>query len=140
MPSNCRSADRVDRPRAEDRLGEADGAGLATDCGRPGDGRSGRGGIGVEEGRGAAPGVTGRLVLLNKLVSGSEEAGGILGATVHPHFIVQMNAGGASCGPHGADALAERDLLAGLDGHGVQMGETGLETVAMVYLNGVAIP
>jgi hypothetical protein len=103
----------------------------------PGDGRSGSGGIGgAFDGRSGA----GALDLLNNLFSCTDEAGGVLGSSVHPHFIVQVDAGGASGGAHGADPLAQRDALARLDGHGVQVGEAGLETATMVYLNGVAIP
>jgi hypothetical protein len=103
-------------------------------------GRSGSGGMDEPlSARGWGDGA-GDLVLLNKLVSGSHEAGGVLGAAVHPHFIVQMHARGASCGSHGADTLAERDPLAGLDSSGVQVGVARLETATMIYLNGVAIP
>lgn len=72
-----------------------EGAGAAGDCARAafGDGKSGRGGIGgAFEGRSGVAG----LALLNKGVSGSHEAGGILRTSVHPHFIVQMNAGRAT--------------------------------------------
>ena len=61
-------------------------------------------------GRGSGDG-TGDLVLLNKLISGSHEAGGILGSAVHPHFVMQMHARGASGGSHGADRLTEFDPL-----------------------------
>ena len=122
-------------------MGEGAGAGAgAAPRFMPGDGRSGSGGIGgAFDARSGVVGA-GDLVLLNNLVSCSEEAGGVLGSAIHPHFRVQVNACGASCRAHGADPLAQRNALAGLDGHGVQMGEAGLETATMVYLNGVAIP
>src|SRR5690349_5044961 len=90
LPSNCRSEDRVERPRWE----TGEGAGRAPEAagvaaGAPGIGRSGSGGMAdpvSERGCGA-----GDLVLLNKLVSGSQEAGGVLRAAVHPHLIVQVN-------------------------------------------------
>jgi hypothetical protein len=50
-----------------------------------------------------------------------------------------MDAGGASCRSHAADALAERDPLAGADDHGVQMGETRLEASPVIYLDHVSI-
>jgi hypothetical protein len=82
----------------------------------------------------------GDLVLLNKLVSGSHKAGGVLGAAVHPDFVMQMHAGRASCGSHGADSLTELDPLPSSDSSAVQMGVARLETATMIYLNGVAIP
>jgi hypothetical protein len=78
--------------------------------------------------------------LLNKLVSGSHEAGGVLGAAIHPDFVMQMHAGRSSCGSHGTDRLTELDPLPGLDSGTVQMGVARLETATMIYLNGVAIP
>ena len=120
-------------------MGEGAGA-VAAARPMPDDGRSGSGGIGgAFDGRSGVTGA-GDFVLLNNLVSCSEEARGVLGAAIHPHFVVQVNAGGASCRAHGADPLAQRDALPGLDGHGVQMGEAGLETATVVYLNGVSIP
>ena len=82
----------------------------------------------------------GDLVLLNKLVSGSHEAGGVLRAAVHPHFVVQVHAGGASCGSHGADTLADTNALAGQNRRGVEVGVSRFETATVIYLNGVAIP
>ena len=131
-PSNWRSDDRVDKPR--ETVGEVE-----PDAGpepRAGEGRSGSGGIGAAAGLWADVG----LVLLNKLVSGSEKAGGILRAAVHPDLVMQVDACGTAGRPHSADTLAERNALTRPDGHGIQMSETGLETTTMVYLNGVAIP
>ena len=122
------------------RRAGAGAAARAGGAGPAGDGRSGSGGmdepLSAREGWDGA----GDLVLLNKLVSGSHEAGGVLRAAVHPHFVMQMHAGGASCGSHGADALTDADALAGKDSGGVQVGVSRLETATMIYLNGVAIP
>jgi hypothetical protein len=90
--------------------------------------------------RGCGDDGAGDLVLLNKLVSGSHKAGGVLRAAIHPHLVVQVNAGGASGRAHGADALAQRDALASLDGRGVHVGVPRLETTPVIYLDGVAIP
>jgi hypothetical protein len=76
---------------------------------------------------------------LNKGFSGSHEAGGILGTSVHPHLIVQVNAGRSTGGTHGADPLGQTNVLTGADSHGVEMGVAGLEAATMIYLNGVSI-
>src|SRR6478672_11793900 len=85
LPSNWRSDDRVDRPRW---LTGAGAAGRGAAAGPPGAGRMAEPLLA----RGSGDG-TGDLVLLNKLVSSSHEAGGVLRAAVHPDLVVQMNAG-----------------------------------------------
>jgi hypothetical protein len=82
---------------------------------------------------GRADGVgAGLLVLLNKLISCSEEACGVLWSAVQPDFVMEVDAGGAARRAHPSDTLAERDRLAGLDPQGVEMGVTRLETATMV--------
>src|SRR6218665_3359785 len=131
LPSNWRSDDRVDRPRCEAVIeGAEDGAGAAARGAGPGVGRAGSGGMVGCWGRSGWAGA-GALVLLNKLISCSEEAGGVLGPTVQPDLVMKVDAGGASGGSHGADALAETDRLAGLDPQGVQMGVARLETATV---------
>src|SRR5690606_20735273 len=66
----------------------------------PGEVRSGRSGIGTGAG-------WGRVLALLNMVSGSHETCGVLGTAVHPHFVMQMHAGGPAGGAHAADAMAD---------------------------------
>src|SRR5580704_807066 len=81
----------------------------------------------------------GVLVGLLNIIAGLYETEGVLGAAVDPHFIVQVRAGGTSGGAHGADLLTEHHMLADLDGDGREVGIAGLEPMAMVDLDRIAV-
>src|SRR5689334_14903828 len=63
----------------------------------------------------------------------------VLRPAIDPDFVVQVRAGRTPGRAHAADALADADLLADADRDHRQVGVAGLEAVAVVDLDGVAV-
>jgi malic enzyme len=76
---------------------------------------------------------------LVNIVAGLYEAERVLRAAIHPHLVVEVGAGGTAGIAHCTDSLAQGDMLADADRNGREVSVTGLETVTVVDLDGVAI-